>query len=334
MPDGIEGAVQFWEMNDHRTPTLEANRSFSELRLQRLQKELEAERALQGYTVCVAGSYGRLEASEYSDLDFFVLSEQGAEVADLSGPHQAVENVARGLGFPGSNPTGVFKSSVGLEAMLVQAGGDTDDRQSLSQRMLLMTETRAVTNLTTFEELQQKVVSHYLPDHASHPHKECLYLLNDLIRYFRHMCVHYQYTLDNEPDKWLIRNIKLKHSRLVLYAGLLLTAVNASCKEDKRAYLTSQLRLTPLDRIESVYGDVKDPGFSRVTAAYEGFLRELSSKDLRGGCASTVEYNNRYDNPSYQRMRATSALLTSELTRFLLDSRSRWSRQVFEYLVF
>ena len=52
------------------------------------------------------------------------------------------------------------------------------------------------------------------------PRKNYVFLLNDLIRYFRTICVNYPYTKEPEEEQWPIRNIKLRHSRLMMYASL------------------------------------------------------------------------------------------------------------------
>lgn len=70
-----------------------------------------------------------------------------------------------------------------------------------------------------------------------------VFLLNDLVRYFRTVCVNNQATSIREPHKRAIRNAKLRHSRIVMYCGLLFALARASGMRDadSRGWLGEQL---------------------------------------------------------------------------------------------
>jgi len=88
------------------------------------------------------------------------------------------------------------------------------------RRVLLLLESQALWNSTYFDELRSMLTEQYAP--MSRRRDEAFRLLiNDLIRYFRTICVNYHAVKGDDPDKWPIRNIKLRHSRILMYTSLL-----------------------------------------------------------------------------------------------------------------
>jgi predicted nucleotidyltransferase len=286
------------------------------------------------YCVAIAGSYARMEACEPSDLDFMVVSKRALSREEGSQVAAAIRETADCLGIKPANPEGPFGMSqvATYRQLMAKAGSPADRVQWLSQRMLLLEEARALYNPALFMEALDFIVTRYLEDVIKDPHKDAVFLLNDVIRYFRTICVSYQHKFSTEPDKWCVRNVKLRHSRVVLYVGLLLTILNASVKEDKKAYICDALEYTPLERIARVYAEADDPGFLRLLSVYDVFLQHTDTEEKRS--ALQFEYDQRFQSAPFRELRMGAMALTGELLRFLWSQRGRWPDSVFEYLLF
>lgn len=284
------------------------------------------------YCVAAAGSFGRMEASETSDLDYMVLAAESLGTELQQKILETIRQVATDNKISLPNPEGVFAQVTDYNDLIAKAGSKEDTLDSLAQRLLLLMEARPIYNETVFRNAVDLILRKYLSYLYVDPGKEALFLLNDLIRYFRSICVNYEFNLWREEEKWVLRNIKLRHSRIVMYAGLLLSVMNASIHKNKPSYIRDMLPLTPLERIVSVYQEVGGRGYTRILAIYDTFLRRIQDPEIRGHLQ--VDYEERHSLPDYREMSVTADALTAELTRFILSQRARWTEAVFEYVLF
>lgn len=284
------------------------------------------------FSIVTAGSYGRMEASKESDLDYVILSDTDTNVpiADIV---KKVREIAVQLEIPLPNETGVFANSYSKSDLIDNIGNEEDDLSKLAQRLLMIMETKPIFNEALFDSIIDEILRKYLEYVIKEPTKEAIFLMNDLIRYFRSIAVNYQYNFWKNNEKWTIRNVKLRHSRILMYAGVLLLILNASkLRERKFEYIKERIKFTPVEKIVSVYLDNNDFNFSRLIGAYDIFLGKLNDKEVRKQLQ--VEYDDRYNNPHYAELKVTSDTFIAELTRFILSKRGVWSEEVFEYLIF
>ncbi len=267
MPDKIKFPKKLKGINDlNKFPALKANWEYSQSILQKLHDELNSQIENENLSVVVAGSYGRLDASKESDLDFMILTNHIDESVQKA--KDLIRKIAPSLNIKLPNPTGVFNEVIPVKEMIERTGGAEDDLPTLAQRMLLLMETKALYNENFFRGTVDMLLRKYLKLLEIDPEKEALFFLNDIIRYFRSICVNYEFNFWKQEDKWVIRNVKLRHSRIIMYAGLLLLILNASkYKDDKKskfAYIAENIFLTPLEKIIHVYQDNNDSSFSRL----------------------------------------------------------------------
>jgi len=138
--------------------------------------------------------------------------------------------------------------------------------------------------------------------------------LNDLIRYFRYICVNYQSTFGKQNEKWAIRNLKLRHSRLLMYVGLLVLVGESSKFRDERKLSTirTNLALTPLQRLQRVFDANNDHSFFKIAGLYNAFLMRLSDPSVRTQL-NAIDYERRYENPYFAALKANSDSFQSEL---------------------
>jgi predicted nucleotidyltransferase len=316
-------------------PSLKANWDYSYDKLVKLNNRITEEINYDHVSIAVAGSYGRLDASTESDLDYMILSDQEDKEV-VKRIRDILKKICQELGIKDPNPAGVFADVIPIPEMIDKTGSKDDTISSLAHRMLLLMEAKPLYNESLYTNLIERLLEKYLVLLTDEPSKEALFLINDIIRYFRTICVNYEFNFWREEDKWVIRNVKLRHSRIIMYAGLLLLVLNASkhyqLEKSKRNYIRPLISLTPLEKIAHVYQDNNDRSLSRVFSIYEVFLRKISDPKIRNSLR--IEYEQRHNNPDYLELKVTSDALQTELTRFIFAQRGRWTEQVFEYLIF
>lgn len=317
-----------------RYPSLKANWEYSRDKLRKLSHKLTEAIKTEEVSIVVAGSYGRLEASSESDLDYIVLTNSLSD--ETKQIQSTIIKLAAELNILLPNPTGVFSVIIPVNELIERTGRGDDDLASLAQRMLLLMEARPVYNEHLYRSTVDKLLRKYLRLLEGSPEKEALFLLNDIIRYFRSICVNYEFNFWKQEDKWVIRNVKLRHSRIVMYAGLLLLTLNASKyrseQKTKFSYIAEHTFLTPIEKIVSVYQDNGDPSYRRVLGIYDIFTRKISDPTIRQ--ALKADYEERYSNPYYSELKVNSDSLQTELSRFIFAQKGRWTDQIFEYLLF
>ncbi|MCL1464948.1 hypothetical protein [Argonema galeatum] len=302
-------------------------------------------------TVAAAGSLGRMEASQdVSDADLIIVLSDNTELDSPEAENaynsvwKALESLTT-LTIRRPKDTGVFADPTNQKQLLGDVGKADESMKVFGKRLLLLLETQPVYGDESYAKLLNVIVDRYADKYVQRePQKEWTFLLNDLIRYFRAICVNYQWDFDNEAGKWPLRNVKLRHSRIVMYSGLLMLLGEASKeRRNKVDWLKERLKMTPLERLEWVYEQNKDWNFHRIAEPYNVFLYQISIPQVRTKLNVDPAYDNRededsykkrYDIPEFSALKANSNGLIAELWRFLLARRGSWTEEFFEYLIF
>ena len=284
------------------------------------------------FTVAVAGSFGRMEAFKHSDLDFMIFTTGGLEADSCYMIMRGIQECSKifKTDLPDSN--GVFGRMTPYDQLINRIGARDETIHDLAQRMLLLMEARPLYNDEIYQETIGSVLSGYLRGMENNPSKEALFMLNDVIRYFRSVCVHYQPDFWRQRDQWALHSVKLWHSRIIMYGGLLLAVLNASIKPDKVSYLHSIIALSPLERIVAIYQEASDPGYKKILKLYDYFLNRVQDDNFREQLK--ISYEQHYSSIEYQEMKLNSLALTRELARFVFGQSGRWTDQVMDYLIF
>ncbi|WP_143393592.1 hypothetical protein [Fimbriiglobus ruber] len=323
-------------------PTLVGNWTKSRVRIGQIREQLGKAglpRAVR--TLAVAGSLGRMEYGDASDCDLLVV------LTDAARQNPAIANDAYARVWAALEPldlelpkaTGTFSSPTSEQHLCDKrnVGAPDEDLRVLAKRLLLLLETQPVYNDDEYEKLITGVVNSYAEGYVDRkPTKEWVFLLNDLIRYFRSLCVNYQWDFRTEHMKWPLRNTKLRHSRLAMYGGLLLLLGQCSLETtDKVAWLRRRLRMTPLERIAWTYTS-NGEDVAKLLGFYETFLSEISKSEVRTALnkAEPNSYEKRYEIPSYKALKDNSDGFVAELLRFTLARGGTWSSRFFEYLIY
>jgi len=262
-------------------PALRDSLRFSQAHLDairvRLSKALGKPRR-ESPTVVVCGSLARLEATTESDLDFLIIYPRLPGEAVRKQTREKVNAAIGGVRFKDAkgktrsfslpNPEGAFAEDVLDTTLREQLGSKDEHYDQIARRLLILLESAPLWNPRYHERLRDHLVTDYSKEVLADPSKEFVLLINDLIRYFRSLCVHYhsQKEDESEQDKWPLRNVKLRHSRLMMYFSLLLSIGHLSSNTRfgepdgtaKVDELRQFVRLCPLQRMVRLYRDNND----------------------------------------------------------------------------
>src|SRR6266536_429650 len=241
--------------------------------------------------VLINGSFARREASEGSDVDFYIVTrEKDLEPKWADQVKDAIEKIVP----IGPAEDGAFYHVEQLETLISNIGGERDDNHNITRRMLLLLEGEWLFNEVGLKDIRRKVLEHYIADGIT-DHQLALFLLNDIVRYYRTMAVDYEFkTVETKKVKpWAIRNVKLIFSRKLLYAsGLFSVATTAErTRLQKISELERLFGLTVIDRMQAICGAAARP----MLQSYDHFLSQLEDTSTRDHLKSLPKEQRQHD---------------------------------------
>jgi len=216
-----------------------------------------------GLCIYVTGSYGRFEASPHSDLDLFFIQDVQSDKESISKIEKtlidaALIKIGREMGFPEFSGDGRYLEIHSINDILKELGGPADDYFNyFTARMLLLLESNWVHNPNTYKNISEKVTDSYYRDYHDHQGDfKPLFLVNDIIRFWKTLCLNYEHKRNrpkDQPDaknKAHLKNLKLKFSRMLTCYSMIirLTSDTVTCPEQ----IVTAATLPPLTRLEQV----------------------------------------------------------------------------------
>lgn len=178
--------------------------------------------------VCIycAGSIGRGEVGTHSDLDIFMLSKEPFSRLNELEILANLIDVNRELGYGKFSNDGQFLKVYSLDKMLDALGAPHDDSENLfTARMLLLLESRPVYNQILYTEYINGIIDHYFRDQRGKRSFKPLFIINDLLRFWRTLCLNYELIRDDPDRPWRKKNINLKFSRMLTIFGTILPLI-------------------------------------------------------------------------------------------------------------
>jgi len=233
-------------------------------------------------TVVLFGSWGRQELTDHSDDDWALL----VDGPDVTGARCSMNEIGELLGAGKRKPgeQGIFGNAFSCDDLVDRIGLEADDNKNLTRRLLLLLESVTVLNEKVHERCRARVLEGYLDDSVK-SYKPPRFLLNDIVRYWRTICVDFVgKERRGEGGKWALRNLKLRLSRKALFASGLLPVL--ACRrlavQDISPFLSDAFQLPALDRIAWAFLEfgATDAGV-RAMNAYDGFLALLGDRGVR-----------------------------------------------------
>lgn len=256
---------------------------FSEKKLAELRSSL-VDIVPASEVVVTCGSYARREASRSSDIDFFIITD--AELSSFAEENADsvawVDSVRTAVGkIVPIEPAGggAFSQFESRHAMLHNIGGSADSNEKFTRRMLFLLEGEWLFNADKFKKIRRQILERYISDKIT-DHQLTLFLLNDIIRYYRTIAVDYEFKAFEGDKPWAIRNIKLIFSRKLLYvSGLFSVGLTADLRHDlKIERLEALFEMPALDRMREICGEAR---MVDVIACYNRFLDRLADEEYR-----------------------------------------------------
>jgi len=309
-------------------------------------------------TVIVTGSLGRGEASDNSDADWVLLVD-GPTDTEHRRLAQDIEQRIREVVPKDPGPTGTFGDIVVSHDLVHYIAGLRDSNINLTRRMLLLAESRAVTNPLVRERVIRNVLARYvLHDRAVQSrqtkdryNKIPYFLLNDVVRYWRTVATDYASKKWERNSKgWATRNIKLRFSRkLVFIWGLIASlaaelfdtsSLDPATNEQEHLillleFIREQTEVTPLELLARVarQPNVKPETARRIFSAYDTFIGKLSDPDFRHRLDS-VDFDNAADDEAYESVRGPSHDFRMGVNDLFFDEHAKLSKLIRKFGVF
>jgi hypothetical protein len=277
-------------------PVMERNSEASESRLKALREDLASrldealtQPASDRITIYATGSLARLEANTHSDLDafFYVLGTQKDDRLDTVEEVRAFFNVIEASktgGFPDFSNGGEYLHFQYLDDVVDNIGSRQDDYiNGLTSRMLLILESCYLYNETNYRASKRKVVDRYFADFHDHRSDfRPIFILNDVLRFWRTLCLNYEHGREWRKDDGLdrarghLKNLKLRFSRLLICYSFVAGLLNRGpvLASDDVLAVSDQ---TPLERLQALHAS--DPKYvarvDQLQEEYEWFLAEM-----------------------------------------------------------
>lgn len=256
---------------------LESQR-FSDKKVQAIRRELARKLANEDFVVVTNGSYARREASLESDLDYFVICDSEKMCRHARERLPGIKSILLKHVPKEPAPGGAFAEVEAISKMTANIGGSKDGNEKITRRILFLLEGEWLYNEAKFNRYREAVLGKYLRDSIS-DHQFCRFFLNDLIRYYRTICVDFEHKTREQGKAWGIRNIKLVFSRkLLYYSGILVAAETWQLTyAAKKKRVLDLLSLTPIQRIDLICG----ARAGQALHTYGSFLERLGDKSMR-----------------------------------------------------
>lgn len=329
MHEELRAALKALDLVD-RLPTLseaaELSSSLIEGGRQFLTEELPPEEGVKLDVVAV-GSIARAEASELSDVDYLVIAYELLPEDKVRRTRELLQATDRlltdkfGMKDPGRQ--GMFATVISAPDLTERIGLEDDTNMTHSRRMLLLEESVSIYRPELHASLVRAVLKRYLLDYEEDPKAGVpRFLLNDVERYWRTICVDYQakrWTLRREG--WGLRYLKLIISRKLAFVGTIASLL--TCKDATVDYFEGEFAMPPLARLGKLHHQLEVEGLDALREVFliaEEFATALKREEFREAASKINSRAEIVKGSEFASMRSRGRELQSHLeTVFFKD---------------
>jgi len=306
-------------------------------------------------SVVVTGSLGRGEASDDSDADWMLIVD-GPSNPDHAALAREVGQRIREVVPKEVGPTGTFGSIVPSHDLIHYIAGTRDSNENLTRRILLLSESRALSNKLVRDRVIRNLLSRYVVSDRSVASKEGKrpsvphFLVNDVFRYWRTIASDYASKMwERDRQGWGIRNIKLRFSRKLLFiwgllgsfSGELWPTKDMSLAQNDDEYLRllaelirQQTDVSPLELLARVVLETKNDKIADlVFSSYDHFLDVLADPDSREQLQA-VQFADATTDKTYDDLRETSRRFRDGVTQLFFDKHPKLPQLIRDFGVF
>lgn len=308
--------------------------------------ELQELKKIPGLTIFSAGSFSRMEASQYSDIDMFFVTKRGEGGEGDDAPRTnsmrifgRMIELVEVMGLPQFSNDCEYLQILTAEDIILHLGSRTDDHENyFTARMLMLLEGHCLYGEAAFEEILLTIVESYFKDYPKHQEAfQPVFLLNDISRYWKTMLLNYEnrrgYKKGSADDegkktKQRVKNFKLKFSRMTTcFASI--AAIGSHDRSVSANDVVQMVKMTPRARLEDVARRLPDvaENVEKVLKEYSWFIEKtgLPTKDLENefrneeSRSSMFNRANSYGDEMYSLLQAIDlAQPQAKLLRFLV----------------
>ena len=311
-------------------PTLFAARKKTRDELPERRRRLATLPHDDGVSIVLRGSWGRAEPTSGSDDDFMVLVKDRKR-QEIVPSIEEVKNILPGA----QGDQGIFEKPVFSHKLIQRIGLQKDKNNNLTRRMLFLLESVPATGDHVYQAVRDQLLNRYL-DESIKDDRPPRFLLNDVIRYWRTVCVDFAGKEHQGHEKWGIRNAKLRTSRKILFAGGLLPVLECHqfSRNEISDFLPRQFGMPPTDRIAEAFlnHQAADAG-GRTLGAYDNFLALLDDKTKRKQLESVTRESSKTSEVFEEACRLGKELQQG-LLALLFETRGALPKLIREYGIF
>lgn len=243
------------------------SKKFSEATIEKLRNEISSKPNIkkhEEFCIYTTGSYGRNEAGKRSDIDLFFINLEEVSISKIDKILIDADliNITKKLKFPEFSGDGEYLEIHNISNITEELGSRTDDYKNyFTARMLLLLESKCIYNDYVYDIIIDRILDKYYVDFNENENFHPMFLVNDVIRFWRTLCLNYEYARNrkesNEENKIKahIKNYKLKFSRKLTCFSLLLSILFFKSDNLTKENIKDIIKLTPLDRLDKIKSD-------------------------------------------------------------------------------
>lgn len=177
-------------------------------------------------------------------------------------------------------------------------------------------------NETAYEGCWERILDGYLAE-STRGQRPPRFFLNDVVRYWRTICVDFVGKQRSDEIKWGTRNAKLRTSRKILFAAGLLPLLQCFQFDqvDTRAFLVEQLKAPATDRLAYAFKSwgIPDAG-ARFLQSYDRWVAMSGEASVREELDSIGRPEDAGDSEVFEEVREIAKDLDLGLLTLLFET--------------